>query len=162
MNIDDLLTKYFDGETSFEEEQRLRAFFASGQVPERLAIYKPMFTYFDEEIKKRQLQKERKPFFSRRRLLYSLSGVAAGVLLLIGIRQAFFPPDPCLCSDSYVIINGRCYTDIDKVKALAFEALQEVATPVNEYFPNRDEVAIDREMIENQLKELSDIFSDDK
>ena len=41
MNIDELLNRYFEGETSAEEEQKLRRFFASDNVPENLSAYKP-------------------------------------------------------------------------------------------------------------------------
>ena len=37
MDIDELLNRYFEGETSSEEERELRAFFTSGNVPDRLA-----------------------------------------------------------------------------------------------------------------------------
>jgi hypothetical protein len=136
MNIDDLLNKYFEGETTTEEERSLRAFFASGEVPPRLDVYKPMFTYFDEEIRKEQEKtKTRLPL---RTLVYWASGIAAAILLTVGIGQRFLSPtlpDPCLCSGNYVIINGHCYTDIEKARSLAFEALQEVATPADAYFP---------------------------
>jgi hypothetical protein len=138
MNIDDLLNSYFEGETTAEEEQQLRDFFASGKAPQRLAAYKPLFAYFDEEIRKEQEQAKTKTPPARRKLLYWVSGIAATVLLLIGLRQAFIPaalPDPCLCSGNYVIINGRCYTDMEKARSMALEALQEVATPADAYFP---------------------------
>ena len=35
--IEELLERYFDGETSAAEEKQIRAFFASGEVPEHLA-----------------------------------------------------------------------------------------------------------------------------
>ena len=35
--IEELLERYFEGETSAAEEKRIRAFFASGEVPEHLA-----------------------------------------------------------------------------------------------------------------------------
>lgn len=135
MNIDDLLNKYFEGETTFEEERRLRAFFASEHVPQRLAIYKPMFAYFDEELRKRQAAQEKAKGAKARKLWFGLSAAAACVLLLFGLKLAFFTADPCLCSGNYVVINGRCYTDMDKVKASAFDALQEVATPAGDYIP---------------------------
>ena len=40
-----------------------------------------------------------------------------------------------LLLDNYVVINGRCYTDIHKVRSMALEALQEVAIPTDAYFP---------------------------
>lgn len=160
MNIDDLLNKYFEGETSADEERRLRTFFASDKVPQRLEIYKPMFAYFDEEIRKKQIPGGMNKAITKRRILYWIPAAAACLILLFGIRHFFFPPDPCFCSENYVVINGRCYTDIKKVKESAFDALQEVATPASEYFPERD--TGDNGLIENQLKELSSIFSDDE
>ena len=50
MDIDELLNRYFEGETSSEEERELRAFFTSGNVPDRLAVYTPMFTYLEEDV----------------------------------------------------------------------------------------------------------------
>lgn len=52
MDIDELLNRYFEGETSSEEERVLRAFFTSGNVPDRLAVYTPMFAYLEEESRK--------------------------------------------------------------------------------------------------------------
>ncbi|MDH6305090.1 hypothetical protein M2459_002187 [Parabacteroides sp. PF5-5] len=162
MNIDDLLNKYFEGETSMEGERYLRTFFASDKVPQRLMIYKPMFAYFDEEIRKKQELRQKQYTVKSNRPFYWLAGMAATILLVLGIRQFVFTPDPCYCSENYVVINGRCYTDIHKVRELALEALGEVAAPASEYFPDREEDALDRKLIENQLKELEDIFSDDE
>lgn len=175
MNIDELLNRYFEGETSAAEEQELRRFFASSHVPEHLSAYKPMFAYFDEEIAEGKDQAEEiwkeiatealpaKRFrLNRKSVVYVLSAVAACVLALLGIGQLLYPADPCFCSDNYVVINGRCYTDIHKVRSFAFDALQEVATPADAYFPEEDNEAADRQIIDNQLKELGSMFSDDE
>ena len=39
MNIDDLLAKYFEGETSAEEERTLGRFFSEEDVSDELAVY---------------------------------------------------------------------------------------------------------------------------
>lgn len=164
MNIEDLLHKYFEGETSAEEEALLRNLFASGEVPEQWNIYKPLFGYFDEEIKREQEQKHqlptKKPVTLIRKTLYWVSGVAAVIALFLVINHYSNPADPCLCSGNYVVINGRCYTDIHTVRSMAVDALREVATPVKDYFPEGD-VMTDHEIVENQLKELSSLFSED-
>jgi len=41
-DIETLLNKYFEGETTCEEERRLRRFFAEGLVPEHLEVYRPV------------------------------------------------------------------------------------------------------------------------
>jgi len=52
--IKKLIDRYFQGETSVEEEQTLRRYFASGKIDERLQEYTPLFRFF-------ALEKEREP-----------------------------------------------------------------------------------------------------
>lgn len=167
MIIDDLLNRYFEGETSCEEERQLRAFFASSDVPEHLVVYKPLFAYFDEEIKKEQLPEEIKYkeskhiWFTRKSVFYILSGVAACVLAIVGITRIYMISEPCPCTGNYVVINGRCYTDMHKVRSFAVEALREVATSPDECFPQNEDM-MDREIVDSQLRELGNIFSEDE
>lgn len=49
MNIEELLNKYFEGETTCEEERELRRFFTRGIIPEHLQMYRPMFAFLNEE-----------------------------------------------------------------------------------------------------------------
>ena len=156
--IEELLERYFEGETSAAEEKQIRAFFASGEVPEHLAAYAPLFAYLDPEPVSVPFRSANR----KRAALYLFSGVAACVLALLGVTRLLYPADPCFCSDSYVVINGRCYTDIHKVRSLAIEALQEVATPADDYFPEMDKDEADRRIIDNQLKELGSLFSEDE
>lgn len=173
MNIEELIERYFEGETSAEEEKQLRSFFAAGHVPEHLSAYVPLFAYFDEEIRNKEEAKKnerstasilllRKEKSVRRTLLYVLSGVAASLLFLLALHPFVSSADPCFCSDNYVVINGRCYTDLHKVRALALEALDEVATPADEYFPQSDPAGEERLLIDNQLRELGSFFSDNE
>lgn len=105
---------------------------------------------------------EEKKTFTLRSVLYLVSGIAASFLLLLGLNHLLNPVDPCFCSDNYVVINGRCYTDIHKVRSMALEALQEVATPADEYFPEVDRDEADRMIIDNQLDELRSLFDDNE
>ena len=174
-NIEELLERYFEGDTSAEEECRIRTFFASGNVPTHLTVYKPLFAYFDEEIKQsgtntedillpesKNRQTISRSFNRKQATLYILSGVAACILALLSLNRLLYPADPCFCSDNYVVINGRCYTDIQTVRSLAMEALQEVATPADKYFPEKDAKEADRALIDNQLKELGSFFNDEE
>ena len=45
-NIEKLLEKYDNGETSLQEEQQLKNYFAEETVPPHLEGYKAMFVYF--------------------------------------------------------------------------------------------------------------------
>jgi hypothetical protein len=100
--IEKLLEKYYEGETSLADEKVLKDFFLSGDVPVELAVYKSQFLYFAEasadEINDQEPEKE---FFaevstipvvtlhSRRNPFYYISGIAAAVLLLIGLIFTF-------------------------------------------------------------------------
>lgn len=47
--IEQLLDRYWQCETSLEEEQILRAFFQQNDIPAEMSQYKPLFTYVNEE-----------------------------------------------------------------------------------------------------------------
>ncbi|WP_235295793.1 hypothetical protein [Portibacter marinus] len=49
MNISKLLERYFEGETSLEEERSLKAYFACDEVAEEHQIYKDLFSFYAEE-----------------------------------------------------------------------------------------------------------------
>jgi len=164
--IEELLNKYFEGETSAAEEAQLRAFFSSDNIPEHLAVYKPMFAYFSEEISKEQAKKtEAGPTLivpKTRKVFYWVAGIAASLLIVLGIGQLWFFPGSTFCSDNYVVINGRCYTDKQMIRSHAFEALQEVSTSEEEILPLVDDEDADRSFFENHLQELNSLFSENE
>ncbi|PHN04461.1 hypothetical protein [Flavilitoribacter nigricans] len=47
--IKDLLDRYFEGETTLEEEKQLRAYFTDGPVDKRLQPYAPLFQWAARE-----------------------------------------------------------------------------------------------------------------
>ncbi len=47
--IEKLIVKFYEGETSLDEEKALRAFFAGGEVPEHLQEHRGMFGFFEKE-----------------------------------------------------------------------------------------------------------------
>lgn len=122
MKIDELLNKYFEGETSCEEERRLRRFFTEEEVPEHLQTYRPLFAYLEKEVGKKTPTLHRKSI-DRHRLFRLWSGIAAGLLLLFGLSELLFPVS-AESGENYVIIDGTRYTDENLAKAKALEALQ--------------------------------------
>ncbi len=50
-NIEQLLEKYYNGETSLDEERKLQWFFETQDVPERLQSEKKMFSYYHSRKK---------------------------------------------------------------------------------------------------------------
>lgn len=49
--IEQLLQRYWDCQTTLEEEAILKAFFSQEDIPAELAKYKPLFAYEAEEVK---------------------------------------------------------------------------------------------------------------
>jgi hypothetical protein len=108
--IEDLLQKYWNAETSLEEEQELRAFFAREPVPENLKEPASLFRYF--EMQKQlgvndvsfdaDLKKKLKPAGKLISIsMMQLARIAAGLLVVVAatffIRQEVrkaYPDEP--------------------------------------------------------------------
>lgn len=103
--IEKLLEKYFEGESSLAEEKLLRDFFASDKVPER---WKNLGNYFSFIVQEQDQQLEDIDFDNkvmsvvkenklaplvdlRRPWIYWISGVAASILILIAVFVKFDP-----------------------------------------------------------------------
>lgn len=96
-NIEYLLEKYDNGETSIREEQELKAYFAQDEVAPHLESYRMMFQYFDQ-TKKEQFTKD-VPLKTKKSFIYQWISVAAVAVLMLGI---FFPN----------VFGGKTYTSI--------------------------------------------------
>ncbi|MEE9349752.1 MAG: hypothetical protein V3U80_06865 [Flavobacteriaceae bacterium] len=82
-NIEKLLDKYFDGETSVKEEASLQKYFSQKDVPAHLKEYQTMFAYFSTkkaEVSQQEIQvKTKKPW------RFQWLSIAAAVVLLIAV-----------------------------------------------------------------------------
>ena len=85
--IEDILEKYFQGETSIAEENQLKEYFSSSNVAQHLEQYKPMFGYFSQA--KEQKSTQEIPLQSKKRNVAWLS-IAASAVVLLGIGTYFF------------------------------------------------------------------------
>ena len=140
MDIDSLMNKYFEGETTVEEERTLRAYFNQEYLPEHLKELAPMFTYIDDERVALEALKEisvtspaltvtkkRESIFSRS---FYISAVAAAC-----ITAVFFLFSPRKNNsngkDSYAWINGKRITDKKEIKMFAEKSLDNVSSNEN-------------------------------
>ncbi len=103
--IEKLLEKYFEGETSLPEEKLLRDFFTSGDVPERWKDLEKYFRFisnemsqrlsdpaFDEKIMAGIKEDKHSPLFDiHRPWIYWIAGVAASILILVAVFVKFDP-----------------------------------------------------------------------
>jgi hypothetical protein len=91
--IDELLNKYWNCETSLEEEQQLREYFRGKQIPQQWKETATLFRYFDEHKKKAlddnafDTEVLRKVTVRQRgkmaKILFNTMRIAAGVSVLL-------------------------------------------------------------------------------
>ena len=89
---EDLLIKYWNCETSLEEEKQLREYFGGDDIPDQLRETASMFRHFEEAKKKSlsdlafndQVMRKVNPRKGQiRRLMYNSMRIAAGLLVVI-------------------------------------------------------------------------------
>lgn len=81
-NIEQLLEKYDNAETSLAEEAQIRAYFAEEDVPAHLESYKLLFQYVSH-TKQEQFTKD-VPLQPKRTKVYQWISVAAVAVLMLG------------------------------------------------------------------------------
>ncbi|MDU1903804.1 MAG: hypothetical protein E6772_03390 [Dysgonomonas sp.] len=178
-HIEELLERFFEGETSNAEEQELYTFFSGKDIPGHLSQYKSVFEYFEStifdefsEINKEGLPKNN---LKVKPILMSISGVAASVLLILSC-WTFYQNNTAtdLYEGSYIIENGVRISDVKQIKSQleevekeAFyrqqkmEQLLEEANRVSDYDTRSEEIQkrhygflneIENENIRNRIK----------
>ncbi|WP_374173852.1 hypothetical protein [Flavobacterium tructae] len=85
--IENILEKYFQGETTIAEENQLKEYFSSPDVAQHLEQYKPMFGYFSQV--KEQKSTQTIPLKTKKRKVAWLS-IAASAVVLLGIGTYFY------------------------------------------------------------------------
>lgn len=100
-HIHSLLEKYWDCETSLQEEKELQEFFSDGDVPEELRQYIPLFGYikneqsvmlsddFNERLQS-VLEAEGEERYITIRIFAPLLRIAVSALLIIGVGISFY------------------------------------------------------------------------
>ncbi|MBD8389284.1 hypothetical protein [Dysgonomonas sp. BGC7] len=121
-NIDKLLEKYFEGETSLQDEQELREYFSRPNIEEKYKSYAPMFSYFSENQKPRSKSKSK-----RRNILFICTNIAASIALLIGAYIVFVSPLDSNTSQSVVYIDGKKSTDLNIINNKALISIENIS-----------------------------------
>ncbi|HEX6983166.1 MAG TPA: HEAT repeat domain-containing protein [Balneolaceae bacterium] len=117
--IKQLIDKYFDGESSLEEEQQLREYFRRENIPDELKSYADQFRYFEAQSNQAaetdpfaKIDFEEKPKTEGLRLvadnkmsssfIWSLRIAAGFILLLVGFSAGHFWSDENVASDQEI------------------------------------------------------------
>jgi hypothetical protein len=113
--IEDLLNKYWNCESTLEEEQQLREYFKGHNIPEQLRETASLFRYFEENKKKdlhdasfdkkilEHVKGPKKKTVTR--LLYNSMRIAAGIAVLVVatwlVRNEIRKSTPQQATDTY-------------------------------------------------------------
>lgn len=116
-DIQHLIDKYFDGESSAEEEKVLRRYFTQEDLPEELKAYASLFRFLDDEatalaILNEIRSEEKRPVRRRLLSLRNLRTIAAvAATLLIAVLLLSRPDRKPALTGSYVWVDGKQITD---------------------------------------------------
>lgn len=141
--IDELLNKYWNCDTSLEEEQQLREYFRGRDIPEQWKDTATLFRYFDEHKKKtlddpafddevmKQVKAPKKT--TAVRVLYNSMRIAAGVAVLVVatwlVRNEIRNTTPQASADTF------------EDPKLAFEETKKALMMISRSFGNAEEKA---------------------
>jgi len=135
--IENILEKYFQGETSIAEEKELKEYFSSSNVAQHLEQYRPMFGYFSQVREQKSTQEpesfartgEAIPLQTKKRNVAWLS-IAASAVLLLGIGTFFYvsqkPADPVVAQSEL-----GTYDNPEEALAATQKALALLSSNVN-------------------------------
>lgn len=87
--VEQLLEKYFQGDTTIAEEKQLKAYFSSNDVAPHLVKYQSLFGYF--EIQKETQFKQKLPLQPRKQNTVKWIGIAASFVVLFGLATFYYP-----------------------------------------------------------------------
>jgi len=126
--VNELLQRYFDGATTLDEERDLKRYFARSDIHESLKAYRPMFTFFAQEIDNSKIQEFKdskiQGFKGSRFWNFGIiTAIAASIALLLWIGL----PQTSL-EDYIYFVNGQRVYDESAAIALAENKLQLLAT----------------------------------
>ncbi len=133
LDIEKLLEKYYDGETSLEEERALKQFFQHGEIPEHLQSHAAQFGYFANARKEQPsltfnhdlaLMLDPPKQGPVRRLGSWLIRIAAGLtLLIIGFGAGWMFQSKSE-EEALAVLGGQEATEVAEMKkVLAFEQM---------------------------------------
>jgi hypothetical protein len=86
--IENLIDKYFEGETSIAEENELKVYFTSTDVAQHLEQYQPIFGYFSQA--KEQQFKATIPLKAKKNSKLVWMSIAATVVVTLGIATLMY------------------------------------------------------------------------
>lgn len=137
--IEELIEKYFQGETTLAEEKQLKQYFSTETVATHLEHYKPLFNYLaigKEEQFKKELSFNQKTRFSRAWIAIAASLIFFGGLFAYLNYKPSFAPDQVVSDLGTFDTPEEAFEETQKALALLSENVNEGVESIaylNEY-----------------------------
>lgn len=143
-----LIEKFFDGETSVEEERRLKEYFRREDVPEQFADVKVYFKALDQEVGpaldedfdkhlfEKMAEKDIRSHMDSKRWIYRIVAAAAVVLLMVWVGTKVFGT-----KEEYGTVNDPvlAFNETRKALDLAAAEMNRGLTPTEKTVKTVDE-----------------------
>lgn len=127
-DIDTLLDKYFEGETSLHEEEILRTYFTGNDVADKHKQYCPIFSCFTEMRTEEDKVSTSYDVKKHRKLRpYIWAGIAACIMLLIGGIVTRNIKQTADTTRSIAYVDGKRISDTQAINTMAMESLSEIS-----------------------------------
>jgi hypothetical protein len=120
--ITGLLDKYFDGQSTLDEERCLRRYFRRRRIPPELKPYQPLFRYFSDERHEGVAASR-----ALKVILWTVVSAAACLLLFFALNLDERLQKPAMQPQSLVYINGALHTDVATITAEGLNSLEILA-----------------------------------
>jgi len=142
--IENLIDKYFEGETSIAEENELKVYFSSSDVAQHLKQYQPIYVYFSQ-AKEQQFTQEIPQQTKKQNVVMWLS-IAASVIVMLSVGTfMYFETNK---TEQFVACNSEDSPELaleqtQKALALVSEHLNtgiESVSYINEYENSKNRI----------------------
>jgi len=123
--MNELLEKYFRGETSLTEEKELKHYFSTGNVVPEHEIYRPLFEVFELELEDIATSPLIKVIPKQRKIkqiwikTFAYTGIAASLVVLFWVQLP-------RTTENYAVINGSRIDNPEFVQRYAQQKLNNV------------------------------------
>ena len=149
--IEELLDKYFDGNTSVSEENELKLFFTSNNnIPDNLLYAKNIFGFFKEEKSVVFPKKIKEKPVKKIRLSY-ISGIAASIFIAMFLIFSNVKKEDKII---YAYVNGKAITDKKIAEEYTRQALLAVSQNLDKGTKNLNQL--------NQLNKVEMLIKKEK
>ena len=133
IEIKELLDRYYEGESTDADEQRLREYFTSAHVAAEWQPYRSIFACLQHEREQppKKAATIALPFIRPRHTKWWYAAAAAIACLLVAtfLAREYQPVSKTACVGTYVMIDGVCYDDLALVRKYAIETIDMVTQP---------------------------------